>query len=50
MDLSNLTQRDLSSIESALNRRPRKTLGFRPPHEVFTELKIGDIAGVALQA
>jgi IS30 family transposase len=33
-----------------LNHRPRKILGFRTPHEVFTELKIGDIAGVALQA
>jgi transposase, IS30 family len=50
MDLSNLTQRDLSTIENALNHRPRKILGFRTPHEVFTELKIGDIAGVALQA
>lgn len=50
MDLSNLTQRDLSTIENVLNHRPRKILGFRTPHEVFTELKIGDIAGVALQA
>jgi transposase, IS30 family len=50
MDLSNLTQRDLSTIENALNHRPRKILGFRTPHEVFTELKISDIAGVALQA
>jgi transposase, IS30 family len=50
MDLSGLTQRDLSIIESALNHRPRKILSFRTPHEVFTELRIGDIAGVALQA
>jgi IS30 family transposase len=50
MDLSNLSQRDLSTIENALNHRPRKILGFRTPHEVFTKLKIGDIAGVALQA
>jgi len=40
----------LSSIEYALNNRPRKILGFRTPHEVFSELKLGDIAGVALQA
>lgn len=50
MDLSTLTQQELSTIENALNHRPRKILGFRTPHEVFTELKIGDIAGVALQA
>lgn len=50
LDLSSFTQTQLSLVEHALNHRPRKILGFRTPHEVFTELKIGDIAGVALQA
>ena len=50
MDLSLLTQSDLYSIEYALNHRPRKILGFRTPHEVFSEIKLNNIAGVALQA
>jgi transposase, IS30 family len=50
MDLSTVTQQQLSSIEYALNHRPRRILGYRTPHEVFTELKMSDIAGVALEA
>lgn len=50
MDLNLATQRELTAIEHALNGRPRKILGFRTPEEVFSELTIGDIAGVALQA
>lgn len=49
MDLSSTTQQQLSSIEYALNHRPRKILGFRTPYEVFSELKLNSIAGVALQ-
>jgi IS30 family transposase len=49
-DLSLSSYQALSSIEYALNNRPRKILGFRTPHEVFSELKLNDIAGVALQA
>ena len=49
-DLSTVTQQQLSSIEYALNHRPRQILGYRTPHEVFSELKLTDIAGVALQA
>lgn len=33
-----------------LNNRPRKILGFRTPAEVFADIKLGDVAGVALQA
>jgi IS30 family transposase len=33
-----------------LNNRPRKILGFRTPAEVFDELKLNNLAGVALQA
>lgn len=50
IDLGSFTQEQLSSIEYALNHRPRKILGFRTPYEVFSELKINSIAGVALQA
>jgi IS30 family transposase len=48
MDLSTVSQQQLSSIEYALNHRPRRILGYRTPHEVFSELKMSDIAGVAL--
>lgn len=36
-DLSRLTQRQLDRIAWELNTRPRKTLGFRTPAEVFFE-------------
>lgn len=49
-DLSDVTDVELLSIEYALNNRPRKILGFRTPAEVFADIKLGDVAGVALQA
>jgi IS30 family transposase len=49
-DLSLYSYQELSSIEYSLNNRPRKILGFRTPFEVFSELKLNHIAGVALQA
>jgi IS30 family transposase len=49
-DLSLVSYQQLSSIEYSLNNRPRKILGFRTPFEVFSELKLNEIAGVALQA
>jgi len=49
-DLGLASYQMLSSIEYALNNRPRKILGFRTPFEVFSELKLNHIAGVALQA
>ena len=30
-----LTTKEIKDIESALNNRPRKKLGYRTPHEVF---------------
>ena len=50
MDLNLASQQQLTSIEYALNHRPRKILGFRIPHEVVSELNLNNIAGVALQA
>ncbi len=49
-DLKSYSDTDLRRIEKLLNNRPRTILGFRTPTEVFSELKLGDIAGVALQA
>lgn len=50
MDLSLVSHQQLTSIEHALNNRPRKILGFESPHEVFSRLSSHFIAGVALQA
>ena len=50
IDLSNVSHQQLTSIEHALNNRPRKILGFESPHEVFSRLSSQFIAGVALQA
>jgi hypothetical protein len=35
-DFRKLTRRDVSRIAGLLNERPRKTLGFRTPYEVFS--------------
>ena len=50
IDLSPFTDDDLRSLENVLNATPRKILGFATPAEVFSQLKISHIAGVALQA
>lgn len=49
MDLSTVTQAQLTAIENSLNNRPRAILGFATPKEVFDQLKLNHIAGVALQ-
>ena len=50
VDLKSYSDTDLRRIEELLNNRPRKILGFRTPAEVFAELKLNEVAGVALQA
>ena len=49
-DLSAYSDADLRRIEELLNNRPRAILGFQTPAEVFAELKLSNLAGVALQA
>ena len=34
------SEQELSSVMNSLNHRPRKTLGFRTPHEVFFDATI----------
>jgi IS30 family transposase len=36
-DLTGYTQRDLDAIARELNGRPRQTLGWRKPYEVFAQ-------------
>lgn len=50
VDLNNYSHQDLTAIETSLNDRPRKILDYKTPAEVFCELKLNHIAGVALQA
>ena len=50
MDLWPFTQDDLCRLEDVLNNTPRKILGYYTPLEVFSRLKLDQIAGVALQA
>jgi IS30 family transposase len=38
-DFRQLTQREVSKIARLLNERPRKTLDFRSPYEVFSDLR-----------
>jgi len=50
LDLSPFTDKNLRDVEFILNITPRKILGFKTPDEVFSQLKIDQVAGVALQA
>jgi len=50
LDLNTASYQQLTSIEYALNNRPRRILGFKTPAEVFAELKLDQVACVALQA
>jgi hypothetical protein len=38
-DFRKLNQGDVSKIAGLLNERPRKTLDFRTPYEVFSKLR-----------
>lgn len=39
-NLDEITDQDLSAIENAINFRPRKSLDYRTPHEVFYETTV----------
>jgi IS30 family transposase len=49
-DLSQHSHQALAAIESSLNNRPRKILSYRTPAEVFDELRLDQVQGVALRA
>lgn len=44
-DLSGYSQAELDAVADQLNGRPRKTLGWRPPLEVFADVLRRSIAG-----
>ena len=50
IDLSPFTDEDLRKVEFIMNNTPRKILGFRTPEEIFSQIKLDNVAGVALQA
>lgn len=49
-DLSQHSHQALAAIESSLNNRPRKILGYQTPAEIFAKLRLDQVQGVALQA
>ncbi|MDO9191474.1 MAG: IS30 family transposase [Undibacterium sp.] len=44
MSLKNLSNRQIQHIEDRLNHRPRKTLGYKTPHEVLFNLQPNSVA------
>jgi IS30 family transposase len=50
MELSQVTQQQLSRIEFRLNNRPRRILGFKTPQEVFDHLRSQVLAEQAQRA
>jgi len=40
MALDQVTDRDIRAIQDKLNNRPRKTLNYKTPHEVYEEMKL----------
>jgi IS30 family transposase len=41
-DFATLSEQELQDIVCEINHRPRKILGYRTPHEVFTALSLSD--------
>ena len=50
MTFDDITDQDTPFVTSRLNHRPRKCLGYKTPHEVFTAQLHSRHAAVALQA
>ena len=40
MALDQVTEKEIRTIQEKLNNRPRKTLGYKTPNEVYEELKL----------
>jgi len=39
-DLTTITTAEIAHVRERLNHRPRKTLGYRTPHEVFFKQRV----------
>jgi len=39
-EFSKISAKHLKQVEARLNNRPRKTLGYKTPHEVFFKLPL----------
>jgi len=48
MDLRDVSREELAFVMGQLNNRPRKTLAFKPPHDIFVKSESNGFARVAL--
>ena len=47
-DTSTISREELAFVMVRLNHRPRKTLAFKPPHDIFVKSESNGFAHVAL--
>jgi len=48
MDLREVSRKEIAFAMKRLNHRPRKTLAFKPPHDIFVKCESNGFADVAL--
>ena len=48
MDLREVSREEIAFVMNRLNHRPRKTLAFKPPHDIFVKCESNGFACVAL--
>jgi len=48
MDLREVSREEIAFVMMRLNHRPRKTLAFKPPHDIFVKCESNGFARVAL--
>ncbi|MFH1008035.1 MAG: IS30 family transposase, partial [Candidatus Latescibacterota bacterium] len=48
MDLRDVSREQLAFVMERLNHRPRKTLAFKPPHDIFVNSESHKFTRVAL--